>query len=145
MITLTLHNNKFASKEELIDSLRVIARQIEKGSTQGIGSWQITEDTEKNEKIKYIKKVLSDWGMTTTAELELDSSPMYNSIGSNHVMLVEEFTQDYVRVIEYVHESIVDELEFRYEELSDELINDIVYIMQGYEADQEKTFKRTQN
>lgn len=144
MIKIKIHT-EFASKEELIETLHIIANQINKGYSRGIGSWEIEETNRNQEKIDYIKKVLSDWGMTSTADLELDSSPMYNSIGSNHVMLIEEFTQDYVRVVEYVHENIVDEWELSYEELSDELIDEIYNIIEGYEADQEKTWKRCQD
>ena len=136
---------KFQSKEDLIDALRVIALQIKKGYNHGINSWELKSNTEKQEKIDYIKRVLSDWGSVSTADLELDSSPMYNSIGSNHVMLIEAFNVNYVRVVEYVHETETDETDVSYDNLSDDLIDEISYIMEGYEADMQKTLKRTQN
>lgn len=56
MITITLHNNEFSSKEELIDALRVIAREIEKGATHGINSWEIKGDTDEVKRKLTIKQ-----------------------------------------------------------------------------------------
>jgi hypothetical protein len=59
--------------------------------------------------------------------------------------LVEEFTEDYVRVITYDDEIELDETEVLYEELSDELIDEINTIIGEYEAESIKTEKRISN
>lgn len=128
-----------SSVSDLSEMLKHIATQIDNGYTSGVSpTWDIVDETERERKITYIKKVLSVWGMTTTSELELESSPMYNSMSSNHFMLIEEFTQDCVRVFEYIYDRYVHEFELSYEELSDDLIDEIYTIIEGHEAYQEK-------
>ena len=132
--------------EEMVNTLRSIANQIELGNSSGYyPTWTLTNETDKQNKIDYIKRVLSDWGMVTTGEMELGHSPVYNSLSKDHYMLVEEFTQDYVRVVEYVHESITNEIEVEYENLDDDLIDEITTIIENYEADNFKTEKRINN
>jgi hypothetical protein len=135
-----------SSPEQMVETLRHIAEQIEQGYTCGYyPTWELISDVTKNRKkneIEYIKGVIREWGVVNTAELELDSSPMFNSLGKDHVMLVEAFYNDWVEVVEYVHEEDTDTHNVNYEELSDDLIDEICTIMENYEADCLKTEKR---
>jgi len=126
-----------SSTTDLINLLKHIAKLIDEGYTSGYyPHWSIekTEDeSERQSKIEHIKKVLRTWGMTSTAELELSSSPVYNNSA-----LVEEFTEDNVRVITYDDELGIDEDNVLYEDLSDDLIDEIYEIIDQYDVKQNK-------
>jgi len=131
---------------ELSDMLRNIANQIDNGNTSGYyPTWNINDETERLQKIEYIKRVLSNWGMTTTAELELESSPVFNNVSGKVCALVEEFTQDYVRVITYDDEIIITEDDVPYEDLSDDLIDEIYEIIDQYDVAQQKLHDSCRN
>ena len=121
--------------------LRNIANQIENGNTSGFNpTWSVKDTSERDSKIAFIKKTLSEWGMTSTAELMLDSSPVYQNMNGRVCSLVEEFTEDYVRVVTYDDELIISEDNIPYEDLDDDLIDEINGIMETYDAEQEKLF-----
>lgn len=106
--------------------------------------FDLSED--KSEKIRYIKKVLDTWGGTSTSELELDHSPSLNSMaGGNIAELVEEFTVDGVSAVTYDDDMEIGWNDYSYDELPDDVIDEIVEIMENYEADQEQTAKRCEN
>jgi hypothetical protein len=120
---------------ELIDTLRLF---LEGGSD--------TAPDPKAEKIAYIVKVLGDWGGTSTCELELDHSPVINSMaGGNIAELVEEFTVNGVSAVTYDDDMEIGWNDYNYDELSDDVLDEIVEIMENYEADMEKTQKRCEN
>jgi len=120
---------------ELIDTLRLF---LEGGSD--------TAPDPKGEKIAYIKKVLGDWGATSCCERERDHSPSMNSLAGGRVCeLVEEFTVDGVSTVVYDDDNEIDWNNYNYEELNDDIIDEIVEIMEEYDADMEKTMKRTEN
>ena len=101
--------------------------------------FDLSED--RSEKIRYIKKVLDDWGATSCSELELDHSPSLNSTGNgggNVCELAEEFSVDGVRTIVYDDETELEYNNYKYDELDDEIINEIYWIMEGYETEQQK-------
>lgn len=98
----------------------------------------------KYSKIEYIKKVISEWGSFTTAEVEADCSPAINVIG-DHSLLVESFWHDTVTAYEYVHSTCVSETDIRYEDLDEEVINDICTLVENWEAEQDKTVKRCED
>jgi hypothetical protein len=134
-------NEEFENETSMIDGLNYIIGLIEQGNTSGYyPTWNIVDISEKQSKIEHIKKVLSTWGMTSTAELELSSSPVYNNISGKVCVLVEEFTEDYVRVVTYDDDIEIDEEDVPYEKLSDELIDEIHIIMENYDAEQEKLY-----
>ena len=135
-----IHINKECNdKNELSVLLRHIADLIDKGESYG-NTWNVIDTSEKQEKIEFIKKVLSTWGETSTAELELESSPVYNNLTGKICTLVEEFTEDYVRVVTYDDNIDIDEEDVPYEKLSDELIDEIHTIMENYDVEQEKLY-----
>ncbi len=99
----------------------------------------------KEEKIADIKRIIKNYGSTTTSELELGSSPCILSTGNktNVSILVEGFNADDVDVISYVNETVIAEESFEYEELSDEIVDEIHSIILDYEVDCDKAIKRS--
>lgn len=91
--------------------------------------------TSKQSKIEYIKKVISEWGSFSTAEVEADYSPAINVIG-DHSVLVESFMNDTVIAYEYVHSTCVGEMTIRYEDLDEEVINEICTLVENWESEQ---------
>jgi hypothetical protein len=100
----------------------------------------------KREKtIARIKHILEEWGNTTSGELNLDHSPIKNSIGegkSGVVELVEYFNHTDVGTIVYQDEQELDENFYSYEELDDDLLDEIANIMEDYDVDMTKFMKR---
>jgi len=96
-------------------------------------------------KIDYIKKVLGDWGSTSCAELQRDHSPCKTSIGNgknNISELIEQFEVSGVSSVVYNDEIEIGWNDYSYDELEEYLIDEIVEIMEEYEADQIRTEKR---
>jgi hypothetical protein len=134
-------NEEFENETSMIDGLNYIIGLIEQGNTSGYyPTWNIIDISEKQEKIEFIKKVLSTWGTTSTAELKLESSPIYNNLTGKICTLVQGFTEDYVHVVTYDDDIDIDEEDVPYEKLSDELIDEIHTIMENYDAEQEKLY-----
>lgn len=97
---------------------------------------------QKASKIAYIKNVVSRWGNTSCAELQRDHSPCKTSIGDgkqNVSELIEEFYPDYVSAVTYNDEIEIGYNDYKYEDLEDYLIDEIVEIMEDYDADMTKT------
>jgi len=135
-----IHINKECNdKNELSVLLRHIADLIDKGESYG-NTWELIDISERQEKIEFIKKVLFTWGDTSTTELELESSPVYNNLTGKICTLVEEFTEDYVHVVTYDDDIDIDEDDIPYEKLSDELIDEIYDLIEQYNIVQEKLY-----
>lgn len=94
--------------------------------------------------IRYIKKVIGEYGSTSTYEMESDFSPCISSIGENSVM-VERFYDDGVETVTYVGGLDVYENYIPYEELSNEVLDEIRILIEQYEAEQLKTQKRIED
>jgi hypothetical protein len=106
--------------------------------------FDLSED--RAEKISFIKEVIKRFGKTSCAELELDRSPSMNSLAGGDVCeLVEGFNDNDVDTVIYNGETEVDWNNYTYEKLSDDIIDEIVVIMEDYEADMEKTAKRIED
>jgi hypothetical protein len=104
------------------------------------------DDNGKSEKIDYIKKVIGDWGATSCCELERDHSPSMMSLAGGEVAeLVEQFNANGVETVVYSGELEIAWNNYKYEELSEEVLDEIVQIMEDYEAIQLKTEKRCAN
>ena len=136
MIKIIIKEN-FPTTAHASDVLKQIADELAQGNTYGT-NWETIDESEKTSKINRIKEILGIWGMTTTADLELESSPSYFIISNDVCALVEEFTQDYVRVITYNDDIQIDENDVPYEDLSDELIDEIYDIIENYDVAQNK-------
>jgi hypothetical protein len=103
---------------------------------------------DRSEKIRFIKKVLNDWGNTSCTELELDHSPSLNSTGNgggNVCELVEQFNADGVESIVYDDEIELEYNTYKYEDLSDDIIDEIYDIIEEYEAISLKDESRNSN
>jgi hypothetical protein len=97
--------------------------------------FDLSED--KAEKIRFIKRVLNDFGNTSCCELELDHSPSLSSTGNgsgNVCELIEQFNADGVESIVYSDEIELEYNNYSYEDLSEDIIDEIVFIMEEYEA-----------
>lgn len=124
-----------SSIPELIDTLRLF---LEGGSD--------TAPDPKGEKIAYIKKVIREWGNTSCCERERDHSPCLHTMAGGRVCeLVEQFNFNDVETVVYDDQNEIDWFTYTYEELNDEVIDEIVEIMEDYEADMLKTEKRCQD
>ena len=98
--------------------------------------------------IARIKAIITEWGSTSCAELERDHSPCLNSIGNskdNVSELVEQFYADSVETVVYHGEIDIQYNNYSYEELPEEIIDEILEIVEEYEADMLKTEKRCQD
>jgi hypothetical protein len=94
--------------------------------------------------IKNIKRIIDNYGSFSVAEVEGESSPLINSIGKDSHVLAERFGIS-VTGVTYVHETETDENEYEYEDLSKDTLEEILYLAELYETDQEKTLKRCAN
>ena len=98
---------------------------------------------EKHEQIAEIKRIIAEWGIVATYELELDHSPCIKSIGNgknNISQLVEEFYSTTVKAVTYHDELELGEEEIAYEDLSEDVIQDIYEIMEQYDLEQIKQY-----
>ncbi len=106
------------------------------------------EVDKKTEKILRIKEIVREWGATTTAELEADSSPCISSSGTNKMnvsTLVEGFNLNNVKIVTYNNETEIAEDNIPYENLTEDVIDDILYLLEDYDTDNYKTMQRCQN
>jgi hypothetical protein len=96
---------------------------------------------DRSEKIRFIKKVIADWGTTSCCELELDHSPCITSTGNgggNVCELVEQFNEDTAETIVYDDDIELEYNTYKYDELSDDIIDEIWDIMEKYDTEQQK-------
>lgn len=102
----------------------------------------------KEAKIAQIVKIITEWGSTSVCERERDHSPCLNSIGNgkdNVSELVEQFFADSVETVVYHDEITLSYNNYSYDELPEEIIDEILEIVEDYEADMLKTEKRCSN
>jgi len=113
--------------------------------------WDWKEEPEvdtKTAKISRIKEIIGEWGETTTAELEANSSPCISSSGTDKMnvsTLVEDFNYHNVKVVTYNNETEIAEDYLTYEELEEDVIDDILNLLEDYDTDNEKTMKRCED
>jgi len=102
------------------------------------------KEESKHSKIAYIKKVIKEWGPTKSGELQLESSPIMNSLGDGNVCeLIEDFYKDGVGTAIYDRNGEeIDWNNYEYEDLSEDLIDQIWNIIEQYEVFNLKFEKR---
>lgn len=108
---------------------------------------QTIADT-KTQKISRIKEIIREWGGTTTAELEADSSPCISSSGTNKMnvsTLVEGFYQNDVNIVTYNNETEIADDTIPYEDLTEDVIDEILDLLEDYDTDNSKTMKRCED
>ena len=97
----------------------------------------------KSQLIATIVRILSTWGGTSSGELQLEASPLINAMGGM-VQLAERYEVDGVTAITYgKNDEEVDETHIRYEDLEESTLQEILTIVQDYEADQIQTEKES--
>lgn len=99
-------------------------------------------ETENNNLISKIREIIDKWGATNSAELQLDCSPSYASVG-NLASLVEKFNLNSVDVVTYDKGgNEVDEFSLKYEELKTDLLEEILSVLENYAVDMDNTMER---
>jgi hypothetical protein len=95
--------------------------------------------------IKNIKRIINEYGSFTTADVNAESSPCVSSKkGRNE--LCESFYDNKVEVVTYdKNDDEIDTDDVFYEDLPKDTLQEILYLAELYEADQEKTLKRCSN
>lgn len=97
----------------------------------------------KGRTINGIKSVLKKWnGSLTTKDLEMESSPVYQTLGKDHQILIERFYEDEVEVVTYVHGLEVDTNTIPYESLDFDTLDEILNEMETYDIMMDKTMDR---
>lgn len=99
----------------------------------------------RRQQIQEIRRIIEDWGPTSSSELELESSPCLNSMGNgkNNVSeLIEYFNHDGVGTVVYQDQTELDENDYSYNELSDDILEEVYEIMVQYDVDMTKTMDR---
>jgi hypothetical protein len=98
--------------------------------------------------IKSIKKIIDNYGSFSIKEVEGDESICVNNMG-NLIALAEYFDNTGIEVNVYEPSSFssdeIDSYELTYEELSNDVLKEILFLAEMYEAEQQKTLKRISN
>jgi hypothetical protein len=100
---------------------------------------------QKKKIIKRIKSIIENYGTFNIGEVYGADGICVNEMG-NLVALVEYFNGTTVEVEVYETSSFssdsISSYELTYEELSKEILEEILFVAELYETDQEKTLKR---
>jgi hypothetical protein len=98
--------------------------------------------------IKRIKSIIQNYGTFNIGEVDGAEGICVNEMG-NYVGLAEYFNGTTIEVNVYEPDSFssdpIDDYELTYEELSKETLEEILFVAELYETDQEKTLKRISN
>lgn len=86
----------------------------------------------KTEIISEIKAIIAEHGSFTTADVEAQSSPCINSIGSDVVEVAESFYSDRVEATIYAHGMDVAFSSYLYEELKMDVLLEILVLAKTY-------------
>jgi hypothetical protein len=133
-------NEEVKSVLEVPELLRKIAGDIEDGFTSGhYPHWELVNVSDRDEKIRRIQEIISEWGQVTSGELELESSPCVNSNGGV-VQLIEKFEFKGVDVYTYHNDIEINSDFVPYNELSDDILDEVSDILEQYDVEQEKLF-----
>ena len=98
--------------------------------------------------IKRIKSIIENYGTFNIGEVDGAEGICVNGMG-NLVALAEYFNGTTIEVNVYDADSFssdpIDDYELTYEELDKDTLEQILFIAEMYETDQEKTLKRISN
>lgn len=99
---------------------------------------------EKTELINQIQRIIINFGEFTIADVEADGSPVINSLGNAHIY-AEEFGEHKVTAVLYVNDMETDEDYITYEDLSKDVLQEILFLAEIWEAQELQTEKRISN
>lgn len=114
------------NNEILLDTEEILEVEIEL-----VYPSEENENLTKNELLKKIKKVLSEYGSFSTGEVEADCSPSIVSKG-NLVHLVEYFKEDFAEVVVYDDEVTIDEYKLSYKDMERDTLVHIAELCDAY-------------
>jgi len=104
---------------------------------------------EKTELIKRITEILKDFGCFSIGELEFETPGIQVGSLGNFVGLAEYFTEDYCEVNVYEPSSFssdpIDTYEEKWENLSEDVLSEIHFVCEQYEAEALRLEKRISN
>jgi len=80
-----------------------------------------------------IIKIINEWGVTSTADINAAMSPSLSNSENNHV-LIERFNGETVTAVSYVHEMVIAEDEIHLDNLPNETIIEIHELLLDYAA-----------
>lgn len=101
--------------------------------------------TKKQKKLNYIERVIEKFGSFSTGDLELGESPILQTANKNQYDLIEKFDCKSCSVTSYVHETVVDEYDVEYAALKAGLLDEVVLVVEQYDAEQTKLYERIAN
>jgi hypothetical protein len=91
----------------------------------------------RDEKIKRIKEIVANYGPLTISELGFDSIPIFEEGEVNKV--ISCIIDDYVEIDEYVDGYLYDTYSMYLDDIeSDDIINELEFIVDAYEAEMYK-------
>ena len=103
---------------------------------------------EKEQVIEEIKKIIAEVGGFSIGEVQADCSPCVGSLG-NYVALAEYFKLDGVEVNVYMPSGFSsdpeDEYDMDYEDLDKDVLEEILFLAEMWEAECLQTEKRISN
>jgi len=129
-------NNPFYPKEMRWDRAKV-SRFLKDYKTQ--------LEPDLTTKIQYIVKIIDTYGSFNMVDMEAETSVLVNFIGPNITQLANEFYVHGMDVTTYIHETATDHDFMDYEECDSDVIDDIVTLIEQYEASCLQTEKRINN
>lgn len=103
------------------------------------------EAKQKHKVISRINKLISINGCFTTDDAEAKSSPVIEAINKDHQILAEIFHENYCEANEYEHGEVTDFHTFYYEDLDFNILDDILTLVEDWNAICYKTEKRCGN
>lgn len=92
--------------------------------------------------IKEIKRIITEWGATTTTKLKLSIVPYLHSTDKTTVQVAEGFNVNDVYAVTYRNGQEVEIDTIPYENLTNETIDEIYNIIEDYDVDMVKTMDR---
>lgn len=103
------------------------------------------EEKQKQKVINRINKLIRINGSFTTDDAEAKFPPVIEAINKDHQILAEIFHENYCEANEYEHGEVTDFHTFDYEDLDFDILEDILTLVEDWDAICYKTEKRCSN
>jgi hypothetical protein len=108
------------------------------------GEYDAENDTRYEDIIERIKTIIKNHGEFTVADVVAESSPVISSLGNTH-QLAEQFGHDKVTAVLYVNDTETDEDFISYYNLEYEVLEQILWLAEIWEAESLIDEKRISN